>query len=191
MLNYSQPNYIRPHVCGAFLKRLCIIIYFRHSGFSFDMPEKDTEKDTEEVTEKGTEKSTAEKSSQKYIDNECSKFDRWGLGRGVDITKQTPWLEKTSFQVRAVSPKVILETDDGGLLKAFSEEVRSKTTVNSEVQAGIVRPTYHYPFEWMSSTRALGQVRRRDEDKEANCLFSHRFYRRPKVAGEKRRGSTA
>ena len=62
-----------------------------------------------------------------------------GLGRGVDITKPTPWLQKTSFQVRSLSENLV-ETDDGGFLQAYSEEVRSRVTLHSEVRASIKRP---------------------------------------------------
>ena len=69
--------------------------------------------------------------------DDCQKFARWGLGRGINITKKTPWVEKTPFQVRNVKQGDLIETDDGELLKAYSEEIRSRTTVKSEVQSGI------------------------------------------------------
>ena len=61
----------------------------------------------------------------------------WGLGRGIDITKPTPWLEKTSFQVRKVKFDNIIETDDGGLLKEYSDEIRCRTDLNCEVKSGV------------------------------------------------------
>ena len=66
-------------------------------------------------------------------------YAHWGLGRGVDITKDRPWVEKSSFQVRRLDADSadIIETKEGGLLKSYSEEIRSRTTVNTEVQAGI------------------------------------------------------
>ena len=63
-----------------------------------------------------------------------------GLGRGVDITKHTPWLQKTSFQARDVSTENLVETDDGGSLQAFGEEVRSRVTLRGEVRASIKLP---------------------------------------------------
>ena len=68
------------------------------------------------------------------------KFTLCGLGRGVDITKPTPWLEKTSFQVRVVRPEDLIETDEGGLLKGYSEEVNSSTTIHYQVRAGVKAP---------------------------------------------------
>ena len=68
---------------------------------------------------------------------DCVTFAGWGLGRGVNVTKPSPWAEKTTFQVRDVKPNHVIVTNDGGLLKAYSEEVRSRTAINSEVRAGV------------------------------------------------------
>lgn len=65
------------------------------------------------------------------------QYALWGLGRGIDITKPTPWLEKTSFQVRKVEIHKIIETDDGGLLKEYSDEIRCRTDLNCEVKSGV------------------------------------------------------
>ena len=64
------------------------------------------------------------------------QYALWGLGRGIDITKPTPWLEKTSFQVRKVEIDII-ETDDGGLLKEYSDEICCRTDLNCEVKSGV------------------------------------------------------
>ena len=63
-----------------------------------------------------------------------------GLGRGVDIMKPTPWLEKTAFQVRGVSEKNLIITDEGGLLKAYSDVVGRSTTIHSQLRAGVKAP---------------------------------------------------
>ena len=68
------------------------------------------------------------------------KLTKWGLGRGVNITKPTPWLEKTPFQARAVCADDLIETDEGGLLKGYSEEVNSSTTIHYQVRAGVKAP---------------------------------------------------
>ena len=68
------------------------------------------------------------------------ELTEWGLGRGVDITKQTPWLDKTPFQVRAVRTDDLIMTDEGGLLKGYSEEVNSSTTIHYQVRAGVKAP---------------------------------------------------
>ena len=68
------------------------------------------------------------------------KYTLWGLGRGVDITKPTPWLNKTSFQVRKVSGADLIETDEGGLVKQYTEVVSSSTTIHSQVSSGLKAP---------------------------------------------------
>ena len=80
----------------------------------------------------------ADSTEDKLSDEE--RYALWGLGRGINITKPTPWLEKTAFQVRNVVRHDIIETDDGGLLKAYSEELRSRSSVSTEVHAGIKVP---------------------------------------------------
>ena len=63
-----------------------------------------------------------------------------GLGRGVDITKPTPWMDKTSFQVHAVCIHDLIETDEGRLLKGYSDVVNNSTTIHSQVRAGVKAP---------------------------------------------------
>ena len=112
------------------------------------MPKK--EKETEEDKEESSEKDSDQKSEKKdcaetkkevvTVEIKPGDYVRWGLGRGVDITKSKPWLEKSSFQVRKVdvsSASDIIETKEGGLLKEYREEIRSRTTVNCDVQAGV------------------------------------------------------
>ena len=50
-------------------------------------------------------------------ENLAERYKRLGLGRGVDITKRKPWMEKSDdFQMRAVHSQDLIETDEGGLL---------------------------------------------------------------------------
>jgi hypothetical protein len=70
----------------------------------------------------------------------AKRYSKWGLGRGVDITKPTPWLEKTSFQVRDVRLEDLIETDEGGLLKGYSDLVNNSTTVYSQIRSGVKAP---------------------------------------------------
>ena len=93
--------------------------------------------------------SSAEGGLESSKNNECSlppmqRYELLGLGRGVDITKETPWLEKTAFQVRIVDQKDIVETDEGGLLRGYDELVSNNTTIHYEVRAGIKAP--HTPL---------------------------------------------
>ena len=63
-----------------------------------------------------------------------------GLGRGVDITNHSRWLEGTSFQVRQVAKESIVEIDNGRHLTGQSAEVESKTTLEAELKAGANLP---------------------------------------------------
>ena len=95
--------------------------------------EKEPEEDKEKSSEKDSEKESEEKGSAVTKEKGCTveikpeDYARWGLGRGVDITKQKPRVEKSSFQVREVdvtSDNIIIETKDGGLLKAYRKTQR-------------------------------------------------------------------
>ena len=68
--------------------------------------------------------------------NTTEHYALLGLGRGVDITNHSRWLERTSFQVRHLTKDGIVETDNGRHLTAHSEEVESKTTLDAEMKAG-------------------------------------------------------
>ena len=96
-----------------------------------------TEKETDTEKKPDTEeKNDTEKKNISDEDKE-KQYALWGLGRGIDITKPTPWLEKTSFQVRKLNFGDIIETDDGGLLKEYSDEIRCRTDLNCEVKSGV------------------------------------------------------
>lgn len=77
---------------------------------------------------------------EKPTRGQLDDYALWGLGRGVDITKPKPWLEKTSFEVRKVHNEHIIVTKDGGLLQAYNEEIRSRASLHSEVKAGLKPP---------------------------------------------------
>ena len=64
----------------------------------------------------------------------------WGLGRGVNIITKTPWMDKTSFQVRSVRSEDLVVTDEGGLLKGYSDVVNNSTTVHSQIRANAEAP---------------------------------------------------
>ena len=65
-----------------------------------------------------------------------------GLGRGVDNTKHDPWKDKSSVQVRPISPTLdnIIGTDDGGIRKYFEREVLSTRSRQMEQNLSIVGP---------------------------------------------------
>ena len=108
-------------------------------------------KDNEDDSATGETNSSADttKSPMSSVTNESPKKKKlepeqqyilWGLGRGVDITKPTPWLEKTSFQVRKIRSADLIETDEGGLLKGYRDVVDNSTTIHSQVRSGVKAP---------------------------------------------------
>ena len=72
--------------------------------------------------------------------NEIGRFVDHGLGRGVDITKQTPWLCKSSFQVRPVLLENIIGTEEGGSLQNYECEIISIQDQRGEMKASITVP---------------------------------------------------
>ena len=71
---------------------------------------------------------------------EIGRFVDLGLGRGVDITKQTPWLCKSSFQVRPVLLENIIGTEEGGSLQNYEREIVSTVDQHGEMKASITVP---------------------------------------------------
>ena len=63
-----------------------------------------------------------------------------GLGRGVDMTKTSPWLEKSSFQVRPVDQENIIGTEEGGSLQNYEREIISIQEQQGEMKASITIP---------------------------------------------------
>ena len=72
---------------------------------------------------------------QELIDNAVS----FGLGRGIDATNKTPWINKSSFQVRRVHNSVI-ETNEGGILMNYEHEVLSISEMEDKLQSSINPP---------------------------------------------------
>lgn len=60
-----------------------------------------------------------------------------GLGRGVDATSPSPWLNKSAFQVREVTPYNIIGTDEGGVLQSYSQEVASVQSLQTNMSASV------------------------------------------------------
>jgi hypothetical protein len=60
-----------------------------------------------------------------------------GLGRGVDATNPSPWLNKSAFQVREVTPYNILGTEEGGVLQSYSHEMASTQSMQTKLSASV------------------------------------------------------
>ena len=96
----------------------------------------------------------------------CSEYGRMldlGLGRGVNATDDSPWFEKSTFQVREVTPHNIVGTDEGGILKSYEKEIWSIEEVQSQLTAKVpVNETVSIGIDaelsrgYSSSRRAIG-----------------------------------
>ena len=71
---------------------------------------------------------------------EIYRYIDLGLGRGLDGTDQTPWLNKTSFQARRVKFDNILGTEEGGSVQSYEREIASVQTLQSKLKSSIVVP---------------------------------------------------
>ena len=80
------------------------------------------------------------KASAVVSPGEIGRIVDLGLGRGVDITKKFPWLDKSSFQVRPVDLDNIIGTEEGGFLQNYEREVISIQEQQGELKASIAIP---------------------------------------------------
>ena len=70
-------------------------------------------------------------------ESEIGRFVDLGLGRGVDATKPSPWLYKSSFQVREVTFNNIIGTEEGGLVNNFEKVVESVQQLQTNMSASV------------------------------------------------------
>ena len=115
--------------------------------------------------------------------SEIGRIVDLGLGRGVDITKPSPWLEKSSFQVRPVDQKNIIGTEEGGSLQNYEREIISIQDQQSELKASITIPRSPVSIGVdAEQTRSHATTRRSVGKKVVNRTISFRadFYDAPK-----------
>ena len=75
-----------------------------------------------------------------FSSDELFRFVDLGLGRGIDATNPTPWLNKTSFQVRRVHKANIIGTDEGGEMQSYEREVASVHSQQTTMKLSITVP---------------------------------------------------
>ena len=73
-------------------------------------------------------------------EEEIYRYIDLGLGRGLDGTDKTPWLNKTSFQARRVLYDNILGTEEGGAVQSYEREIASVQAQQSRIKTSIVIP---------------------------------------------------
>ena len=60
-----------------------------------------------------------------------------GLGRGVNATHSSPWFQKSSFQVREVTPSNVIGTEEGGILQSYVHEVLSVEEIQAQMSTSV------------------------------------------------------
>ena len=68
---------------------------------------------------------------------EEKSFQDLGLGRGVDATNPTPWLNKRPLQIREVDYNDIIGTEEGNLYQGFVNEVESTQHFQTNLSASV------------------------------------------------------
>ena len=101
---------------------------------------KATTSTTKGKTTTTTTTSKPRKAEAVLTDKEMGRMVDLGLGRGVDATHPTPWLNKSSFQVRNCTLENIIGTEEGGALQSYEREVSSVSTQQSSLKASVTVP---------------------------------------------------
>ena len=74
------------------------------------------------------------------FEGEVQRFIDLGLGRGVDSTKPSPWINKSSFLVRTATFDNVIGTDEGGFLQSYKSEISSAFDIQAELKSSIAIP---------------------------------------------------
>lgn len=87
------------------------------------------------------QKYTKEQDSVVTVD-EVQRLIDLGLGRGLDATNPTPWKNKSSFQVREISPTLanIIGTEEGGAHQVYESEITSVSGQQANVKLSVDEP---------------------------------------------------
>ena len=100
-------------------------------------------KQTTTSTTKGKPTTTTtkpRKAEAVLTDKEMGRMVDLGLGRGIDGTHPTPWLNKSSFQVRNCTLENVIGTEEGGALQSYDREVSSVSTQQSNLKSSVTVP---------------------------------------------------
>ena len=101
---------------------------------------KTTTSTTKGKTTTTTTTSKPRKAEAVLTDKEMGRMVDLGLGRGVDATHPTPWLNKSAFQVRNCTLENIIGTEEGGALQSYEREVSSVSSQQSSLKASVTVP---------------------------------------------------
>lgn len=87
-----------------------------------------------------TTTSKPRKAEAVLTEKEMGRMVDLGLGRGIDGTHPTPWLNKSSFQVRNCTLENVIGTEEGGALQSYEREVSSVSTQQSSLKSSVTVP---------------------------------------------------
>ena len=74
------------------------------------------------------------------------EFEKFGLGRGVDITESSPFANKKPYQVRPIdSEDTIIRTDEGNALHTILQRLDASNTSTIQLSASVTLP--HTPVQ--------------------------------------------
>ena len=73
-------------------------------------------------------------------EEEIPRFAELGLGRGVDSTNVSPWINKSAFQVRNPTVQNLIGTDEGGLLQSYKSSISGVVDIQEELKASVSTP---------------------------------------------------
>lgn len=77
---------------------------------------------------------------------EIKRFGELGLGRGLDSTNTSPWIDKGSFQVRNPSIDNLIGTDEGGVLQNYKSSISSIIEIQADLKASVSKPNTPFPL---------------------------------------------
>lgn len=92
------------------------------------------------VTGEPTVPDPLRKRQSAFLPEEEALMRELGLGRGVDGTSPTPWLKRAAFQVRKVTDKTIMGTEEGGTVQVYARDVTNIRSQQSTLKASIDVP---------------------------------------------------
>lgn len=84
-----------------------------------------------------TPKTATPKVPRVFTSEEIGRITDLGLGRGVNAIQPSPWLNKSTFQVREVTLANIIGTDEGGFLQNYIQEVSSVKEIQTSMSLSV------------------------------------------------------
>ena len=94
------------------------------------------------------------------------------MGRGVDASKSSPWLNKSSYQVRPVTKHNIIGTEEGGSMHSYEREMQSSVEQHVNLSASITVPNSPVTLGLEGELQIHDSKSRGKEDCKSHNIFS-------------------